>query len=54
MDEARVGQKGRLTHVWYQPGFPRWIGSTAPKTAEKLAEPRIPPFTRRLHQDSAA
>ena len=20
MDEARVGQKGRLTHVWYQKG----------------------------------
>jgi len=37
-----------------QPGFPRWIGSTGPKAAETLAKLRIPPFTRRVRQDSAA
>ena len=26
MDEARIGQKGRLTHVWYQKGVrPRGV-----------------------------
>ena len=26
MDEARIGQKGRLTHVWYQKGMrPRGV-----------------------------
>jgi hypothetical protein len=35
------------------PGFPRWIGSTGPKAAEMLTKPRIPPFTRRVRQDSA-
>ena len=29
MDEARVGQKGRLTHVWYQKGVRPVVIGTA-------------------------
>jgi hypothetical protein len=49
MDEARIGQKGRLTHVWYQKGMrPRGVrqqgfasahlfGAVCPERGEGIA-----------------
>src|SRR3954453_21047537 len=42
------------TGLYFKPGFPIWMPPTGPRGAETLAKPRIPSFTRRVRQDSAA